>query len=717
MTDAIKATFAAKALKDEAVFVAFITAGYPTKQDTVEVMLALEQGGADVIELGVPFSDPQADGPAIQQSNQVALEQGVGYVQCLDYVKQARARGLKAPVLLMGYYNPTLAYGEEKAVHDARLAGANGFIMVDLPPEEAADFRGYCTKEGMSFVPLIAPSTSVGRIRHLASLADSFIYVVSKMGTTGASTTVSSSLPDLLNRIRSITSIPLAVGFGVSTRDHFIEVGEHADGVVIGSKLVAKLKEAGATTEARVEAARSYCEEITGKKEGGIRRKQPLNIKDAINQPDSIPVPKVDAVVNGDKAPVPGLDPIVDANGNVRPPRFGKFGGQYIPEALYDCHVELEKAYMHALSDPTFWAEFESYYEYIGRPSELYPADRFTEAAGGAKIWFKREDLNHTGSHKINNAIGQVLLARRLGKTRIIAETGAGQHGVATATACAKFGLECVVYMGAEDVRRQSLNAFRIKMLGAKVVAVESGSKTLKDAVNEANRDWVTNLATTHYIIGSAIGPHPFPSIVRDFQSIIGKEVRKQLMERRGKLPDAIVACVGGGSNAIGIFHPFVNDPSVRLIGVEAGGDGIDTDRHSATLSKGTPGVLHGVRTYLLQDQFGQITETHSISAGLDYPGVGPEHAFLKDSGRAEYIAATDEEALRGFKMCTQLEGIIPALETSHALWAAFHLAKTMRPDQDIVVSLSGRGDKDVEQIANAIAHGGWGEKLGWNIA
>ncbi|SPC63256.1 probable tryptophan synthase [Ustilago sp. UG-2017b] len=717
MTDQIKSLFAAKATKNEAVFVSFVTAGYPTKQDTVDVLLGLEAGGADVIELGVPFSDPQADGPAIQESNQVALEQGVGYTQCLEYVRQARSRGLKAPVLFMGYYNPTLAYGEDKAVSDAKTSGANGFIMVDLPPEEAADFRAACTKYGLSYVPLIAPSTSAQRIKHLASLADSFIYVVSKMGTTGATTTVSSSLPDLISKIRSITSIPLAVGFGVSTREHFVQVGEHADGVVIGSKLVAKLKQAPANTAARVEAARSYCAQITGKDEGGIQRKQPLNINEVIDQPDSVPVPKVDRVVSADRPPVPGFDTILDAQGKVRPPRFGKFGGQYIPEALFDAHQELEKAYLDALKDPQFWQEFESYYEYIGRPSELYPADRMTQAAGGAQIWFKREDLNHTGSHKINNAVGQLLLARRLGKTRIIAETGAGQHGVATATACAKFGMECVVYMGSEDVRRQSLNAFRMKMLGAKVVAVESGSKTLKDAINEANRDWVTNLHNTHYIVGSAIGPHPFPSIVRDFQSIIGKEVKQQLQEKKGKLPDAVIACVGGGSNAIGIFHPFVQDKNVRLIGVEAGGDGIDTNRHSATLSKGTPGVLHGVRTYLLQDEFGQITETHSISAGLDYPGVGPEHSFLKDSGRAEYTAATDEEALRGFKLCTELEGIIPALETSHALWAAFHIAKTMKKDQDIVVSLSGRGDKDVEQIANAIAHGGWGERLGWNIA
>lgn len=344
----------------------------------------------------------------------------------------------------------------------------------------------------LSYVPLVAPSTTPKRIAHLASLADSFIYVVSKMGTTGASTTVSTSLPDLLTRVRGITSVPLAVGFGVSTREHFIQVGELSDGVVIGSKLISVLKNAPASTKERAAAAQAYCESITNKSSGGIQRQKALSNTQETNgtidfkadihqKPDSTPIPKVDAVVNGDRPPVPGLDPVVDSEGNLRPPRFGKFGGQYIPEALHDCHSELEKAYLAALADPEFWKEFESYYEYIGRPSELYLAERFSEKAGGARIWFKREDLNHTGSHKINNAVGQILLAKRLGKTRIIAETGAGQHGVATATACAKFGLECVIYMGAEDVRRQSLNAFRIKMLGAKVVAVESGSKTLKD--------------------------------------------------------------------------------------------------------------------------------------------------------------------------------------------------------------------------------------------
>jgi len=387
-----------------------------------------------------------------------------------------------------------------------------------------------------------------------------------------------------------------------------------------------------------------------------------------------------------------------------------------VPEALFDCLVELEEAHKSAMVDPAFWKEFQSFYGYMNRPSKLYFAESLTKYAQGAQIWLKREDLNHTGSHKINNAIGQILLARRIGKTRIIAETGAGQHGVATATVCARFGMECIIYMGAEDVRRQGLNVFRIQMLGAKVVPVHSGSKTLKDAVNEAMRDWVTNLSTTHYLVGSVIGPHPFPTMVRDFQKVIGQEIKSQLKEQTGKLPDAVVACVGGGSNAIGSFYDFIPDKNVRLIGVEAGGEGIDGVRHSATLTMGQPGVLHGVRTYILQSAVGQIIETHSISAGLDYPGVGPEHSWLKDSGRAEYVTATDEEALRGFRICTQLEGIIPALESSHAVWEGVRIARTLPKEQNIVICLSGRGDKDVEQISELLP-GKWAEKLDWNVS
>ena len=397
---------------------------------------------------------------------------------------------------------------------------------------------------------------------------------------------------------------------------------------------------------------------------------------------------------------VPNTMPVYEKVSDM-PARFGQFGGRYIPETLMEAHRELERIYVEASKDPVFQSELEHYgRDYVGRPTPLYFAERLTKKMGGAKIYLKREDLAHTGAHKINNALSQCLLAKRIGKKRIIAETGAGQHGVATATACALLDLDCTVYMGEEDMERQALNVFRMKMLGTNVKGVTSGTKTLKDAVNEAMRDWVTNVQTTHYIIGSAIGPHPFPTIVRDFQAVIGRETRAQFLEQVGKLPDEVIACVGGGSNAIGIFHPFVDDKEVKLIGVEAGGAGMKTDHHCAPLSAGRPGVLHGTKTYLMQTKDNQIQETHSISAGLDYPGVGPEHAFLKDSGRAEYINCTDKEALKGLKFLAEVEGIIPALETAHAVWAACERSKTMSADQTIVINLSGRGDKDMEQVA-----------------
>jgi len=385
-------------------------------------------------------------------------------------------------------------------------------------------------------------------------------------------------------------------------------------------------------------------------------------------------------------------------------PRFGEFGGTFIPEVLMAAHRELEDAYLVARDDPAFNEELLAFQrDYVGRPTPLYHAERLSAETGGARIWLKREDLAHTGAHKINNALGQALLAKRLGKPRIIAETGAGQHGVAAATVCAMLGLECVVYMGTEDIKRQSLNVFRMKMLGATVVPVDSGSKTLKDAINEALRDWVTNVTTTHYLIGSAIGAHPFPTIVRDFQSVIGKEARTQMLDQAGRLPDLAIACVGGGSNAIGLFHPFIDDGMVALLGVEAGGEGVGTGRHSATLVAGRPGVLHGTRSYLLQDDAGQILETHSISAGLDYPGVGPEHSWLKATERARYVAVDDRQALEGFKALSISEGIIPALEPSHAIYQALQEAKRMRPDQDILIGLSGRGDKDMHTVAAAL--------------
>ena len=384
--------------------------------------------------------------------------------------------------------------------------------------------------------------------------------------------------------------------------------------------------------------------------------------------------------------------------------RFGRFGGQFVPETLMPALDELERAYAEIAASADFVANFHALLaDYVGRPTPLYFARSLTERVGGARIYLKREDLAHTGAHKINNALGQGLLAQRMGKPRIIAETGAGQHGVATATVGAMLKLETVVYMGDEDIKRQSLNVFRMKLLGAEVRPVHSGSRTLKDAINEAIRDWVTNVANTHYLIGSAIGPHPYPTIVRDFQSVIGREARAQIIEQTGRLPDVVVACVGGGSNAIGTFHPFIEDAEVRLLGTEAAGHGIESGLHSATLCAGSPGVLHGTRTYLLQDAAGQIVETHSISAGLDYPGVGPEHSFLHDSGRAEYVGVTDEQALAGFRLLCETEGIIPALESAHAIFGAAEVARTLSPDQIVVVTLSGRGDKDMHTVATAL--------------
>lgn len=383
---------------------------------------------------------------------------------------------------------------------------------------------------------------------------------------------------------------------------------------------------------------------------------------------------------------------------------FGQFGGRYVAETLMPLVLDLEREYRKAQADPAFQAEFDDLMEhYVGRPSPLYFAPRLTEELGGAQVWFKRDELNHTGAHKINNCIGQILLAIRMGKTRIIAETGAGQHGVATATVCARFGLPCVIYMGAEDVRRQSPNVFRMKLLGAEVVPVTSGGATLKDAMNEGLRDWVANVHDTFYIIGTAAGPHPYPEMVRDFQSVIGKEARAQMLARTGRLPDLLVAAIGGGSNALGLFHPFLDDPSVKMLGVEAAGHGLDGDEHAASLLGGTPGVLHGNRTYLLQDEDGQITEGHSISAGLDYPGIGPEHAWLKESGRVDYTAVTDEEALNAFQLLCATEGIIPALEPAHAIAAVKKIAPTMPKDAIILANLCGRGDKDIFTVAERL--------------
>jgi tryptophan synthase len=640
--------------------------------------MAMQEGGASIIELGIPYTDPQADGATIQLTNQVAIKGGTSEInQCLDMVKDARAMGLTVPVVLMGYYNPFLQYGIEKLCSETKEAGGDGFIVVDLPPEMGVALNKSCVENGLSNIPLVAPTSSDKRIEALANMASTFLYCVSVTGVTGARDTLPEDLAEFIQRVRSKTELPLAVGFGISNANMVNGVANIADGVVVGSAIMKAMDKLGAdaTTEQRADAIRNIVTELkTG-------TKQAVNAANQATKLGQIPSAWHD---NGENT------------------RFGKFGGQYIPETLSVAFEELEKCYFEIKDDPDFIAELDEYRrDFVGGPTPLHKADRLTAFAGGATIWLKREDLAHTGAHKINNAIGQALLAKRIGKPRIIAETGAGQHGVATATICAKLGLDCTVYMGAVDCERQKLNVFRMNTLGAKVVPVQDGQRTLKDAINEANRDWVTNVRNTHYLIGSAVGPHPFPTIVRDFQSVMGREIRAQMLEKAGKLPDAVVACVGGGSNAIGAFHPFVNDKEVELHGVEAAGFGMEMDeQHCATLSKGTPGVLQGAYTYVIQQPSGQTLNTHSISAGLDYPGVGPEHAFLKDSGRAIYNAVTDDEALEGFKMMCEYEGIIPALETSHAIFYAINLAKKLGPGKDIVINMSGRGDKDMPQIA-----------------
>jgi tryptophan synthase len=640
--------------------------------------MAMQEGGASVIELGVPYTDPQADGATIQHTNQVAIKGGTSTIpQCLEHVKKARALGLTVPVVLMGYYNPFLQYGVEKLCEDSKAAGADGFIVVDLPPEEGKALNKACIKNGLSNIPLVAPTSSDKRIEALTNMASTFLYCVSVTGVTGARETLPEDLEEFITRVRSKTDLPLAVGFGISNPSMVNGVANIADGVVVGSAILKALDTLGddATTEQRANAIRDVVSHL----KSGC--KQANGAKNQATKLGQIPT---------------------EWTADDKKSTYGKFGGQYIPETLSVAFEEIEKAFEEVKGDPEFLAELDRYRkDFVGGPTPLHKAERLTELAGGATIWLKREDLAHTGAHKINNAIGQALLAKRIGKPRIIAETGAGQHGVATATVCAMLGLDCTVYMGAVDCERQKLNVFRMNTLGAKVVPVHDGQKTLKDAINEAMRDWVTNVRDTHYLIGSAVGPHPFPAIVREFQSVMGREMRAQMLEKAGKLPDAVVACVGGGSNAIGAFAPFYDDKTVELHGAEAAGKGIDVDEeHCATLTKGTPGVLQGAMTYVIQQKSGQTLNTHSVSAGLDYPGVGPEHAYLKDSGRATYGAVTDEEALEGFRLMCRYEGIIPALETSHAIYYAFHLAKKLGKGKDIVINMSGRGDKDMPQVA-----------------
>jgi len=562
--------FADSATKSQ--LVTYITAGYPNPDETVNLLLAMQEGGANVLELGIPFTDPQADGATIQKANEVALKQGVTLQSCIDMVKLARDKGLTIPVVFMGYFNPFFSYGLDKLMDSCKAAGVDGFIVVDLPPEEGAAFVEKAEARGLSYVPLVSPTSTNDRIEYLSDNAATFMYCVSVTGITGARSALPDDLKQFVARIREHSSSPLAVGFGISTPEHVQEVSQLAEGVVVGSAIINTVDaNMDKTPEQRATALKDFVKTLSSV----ITEHTPI----AKNY-------------HAEKKPT---------NRDISNRNFGAFGGRYIPETLVNAHRELEAAYAEAVADPEFHKQLDFYRrEFIGGPTPMYFAENLTKKMGGARIWIKREEMAHTGAHKINNAVGQALLAKRLGKHRIIAETGAGQHGVATAAVCAHFGLDCTVYMGAVDCERQKLNVFRMNCLGAKVVPVQSGSMTLKDAINEAMRDWVTNVRDTHYLIGSAIGPHPFPTIVRDMQCVIGRESREQMLTKAGKLPDVIVACVGGGSNAIGMFHPFINDKDVQLVGAEAGGEGPE-GMNSATLSNGRPGVLHGTRTYLLQ--------------------------------------------------------------------------------------------------------------------
>eukprot|EP00729_Bicosta_minor_P009433 gene9433-683_t len=617
-------------------FVSFLTSGYPSMEATVPCLLALQEGGADIIEVGIPFSDPQADGATIQAANVRSLAGGMTLVKTLELVTEARSKGLFVPVILMGYLNPLLAYGVDKLAEDSTKAGVDGFIIVDLPGEQASGFITAFNANNLSFVPLVTPATTEERMAKLGELGSGFVYVVSVTGVTGKRDNVAggNDITEYLATVKKHITLPVVVGFGVSKREHVVAIGEHADGCVVGSAIVAAVTKSG--LDAAPDVCAQHVKELVQELTGGT-----VLAEDKAGPSNPVPVASTKSF-----------------DGKSDEYNFGKFGGRYIPETLAAAMEDLWTQWLETKEDPEFVAECDRLRrEYIGGPTPLFFCKRLTEHVGGAQIWLKREDLAHTGAHKINNAIGQALLAIKLGKKRIIAETGAGQHGVATATACALFGLDCTVYMGAEDCKRQSLNVFRMNTL----------------------------------------------VIVRDLQSVMGREARAQFLDRTGKLPDVVTACVGGGSNAIGIFHPFVDDKEVRLVGVEAGGEkGVagGPGHHSATLSHGKPGVLHGTMTYLLQDGDGQVDATHSISAGLDYPGVGPEHAHYKDTGRAEYVAVTDAECMEGFRALSQFEGIIPALETSHAISYAMTMAKTMPKDKTVLINVSGRGDKDMIQVA-----------------
>ncbi len=663
------------------VLINYLTAGYPTLTASYDNLFKLTALGTDVIEIGVPFSDPTADGPTIQRANQIALENGVTLEWILELVERARDNGLQVPILLMGYYNVFFNYGLENLIVKSREIGINGFIIVDLPPDLNLDYYHWCQREQRALITLIARNTPEMRIKTLVNYASGFIYCLATNGVTGSRDKLDPELHAFVDQVRRLTHLPIAVGFGISSPEQAQEVWSFADGLIMGSSIINNLDQ-----------ITSFLEPFNA-----VKVKLSVNPKTKISGPEKSGTIRRDMSGGGTG----------DRMGHMMEDRTGEsdellgLDNSYLPEILVSLHQEVARNFQDFWDKPCFQQEYgDLLANYVGRPTPLYLAKNLSAENGGAQIWLKREDLNHTGSHKINNALGQALLAKKMGKTKVIAETGAGQHGIATATACSLLGLKCDIYMGAADVQRQAKNVEKIRLLGANLISVERGSKTLRDAINAALQDWVSSLETTYYLIGSAIGAAPYPEMVRKFQSVIGSETREQFRRQfpnePNKLPDYLIACVGGGSNAIGFFSEFIQDSQVKLVGVEAGGNGI---QNSASIGSGTLGILHGTKTYLIQDENGQIKKTHSISAGLDYPGIGPDHTKLYQSRRATYVSINDQEAVSAFRQLTRLEGIIPALESSHAIAYALKLGKTLESNQQIIVNLSGRGEKDIDLV------------------
>lgn len=637
---------------------------------TPSILLAMQEGGASLIELGVPYTDPQADGPTIRYANQVALERGTNDVTaCLQMLKKAREMGLTIPVIMMGYYNPFQKHGTpEELCRDAKEAGADGFIMVDLPPEEGLEFNKACAKYHLSNIPLIAPTTSDERIAALAKTASTFLYCVSVTGVTGCRDELPADLSDFIARVRKHTELPLAVGFGVSNPQMVNNVANIADGVVVGSAIVKALKslEDDGTVQEQADAVKEVVEYFCS----GLEQSE-----DAKNQATKLC-----------QNPTP--------SGKQEKGRFGKFGGQYICETLETAFAGLEQAYKQMKDDRSYIEELKALSdELIGGASPLQVSGELTKLAGGATIWIRHEDATYSGSNKIHNALGQTLLAKRLGLKRIVAEAPSASHGVAVATACARLDMECTIYVGSHDLKTYHHSVQKMTNLGAHVVVIPDG--TLKEAMNEALCDVVTNVANSYYLVGDAMGPHPIPSIVRDFQSVIGNEIKQQFCHATGgKLPDAIVASRGRASNAMGTFFPFL-DHKVSLHVVEGAGKGLDVEGgHCAVLSKGTMGVYHGCSTRMLQDENGQTLKTQSIAPGLNYPAVAPELAHLHDIGRVQVAAVTDEEALKAFHWMSKNADFVPSMEGSHAIYEAIGLAKKIGPGKNVVVSVASSCDR-----------------------